>query len=438
MVFVRWIAWGAVGLALSACSERELILPGEREDVRAILPGGAEVELATDAGPASLPPIEVTRAWTHQAGRPDHNPGHARLAAQPSLQWSTDIGSGDARRARITASPVSDGSRIYTMDSRSVITAVSLTGQVLWSTDLTPPGDRADSAFGGGLALSGGRLYATTGFGTLVAMDAGSGSIAWTHNFRSTASGAPTAVGDLVYAVTRNGLGWALNAANGRVAWTVPGIETDAGIVGGPSVAVAADGLAVFPFSSGDLAAVDAVTGQVRWRSVIAGRRLEPVAARINDMTGDPVIASDIVVAGTHGGRTAAFDRTTGEDVWRSEEGAMAAPVVTGNSVFQVTDRNTLVRLERSTGRIVWSQPLPKFRSQRPRRFEALFAHFGPILAGGRLVIASDDDALRFFDPSTGALAGQITLPGGAASDPIVVGDTLYVVSENARLHAFR
>ncbi|MEL7460779.1 MAG: PQQ-binding-like beta-propeller repeat protein [Pseudomonadota bacterium] len=436
--FVRWIAWGAVAFALTACSERELILPGEREDVRAILPGGGAVELATDAGAASLPPIEVTRAWTHQAGVPDHNPGHARLAAVPSLQWSTDIGSGDGRRARITASPVSDGTRIYTMDSRSVITAVSTGGQILWSVDVTPAGDRSDSAFGGGLALSGGRLFATTGFGTLVALDAASGAPIWTHNFRSVASGAPTAVGDLVYAVTRNGLGWALRASDGRVAWTVTGIETDAGILGGPSVAVASDGLAVFPFSSGDLAGVDAATGQTRWRGVIAGRRLEPVAARINDMTGDPVIASDIVVAGTHGGRSAAFDRTTGQEVWRSDEGAMAAPVVTGNSIFQVTDRNALVRLERATGLLVWSQPLPKFRTQRPRRFEALFAHFGPILAGGRLVVASDDDALRFYDPSTGALTGQINLPGGAATDPIVVGDTLYVVSETGRLHAFR
>lgn len=438
MAFVRWITFGAVAFALTACSERELILPGEREDVRAIVPGGAEVELATDAGPARLPPIEVSRAWTHQAGAPDRNAGHVQLALVPSLQWSADIGSGDGRRARITASPVSDGNRIYTMDSRSVITAVSTSGQVQWSVDVTPPGDRPDSAFGGGLALSGGRLYATTGFGTLVALEAATGTQVWTHNFRSAASGAPTAVGGLVYAVTRNGLGWALRAADGRVAWTVSGIETDAGILGGPSVAVSSDGLAVFPFSSGDLTGVDAATGTPRWRGVIAGRRLEPVAARITDMTGDPVIASDIVVAGTHGGRSAAFDRTTGAEVWRSDEGAMSAPVVTENSVFQVTDRNALVRLDRATGFIVWSQPLPMFRTDRPRRFEALFAHFGPILAGGRLVIASDDGVLRFYDPSTGGLAGEIDLPGGAASDPIVVGGTLYVVSESGRLHAFR
>jgi sugar lactone lactonase YvrE len=42
------------------------------------------------------------------------------------------------------------------------------------------------------------------------------------------------------------------------------------------------------------------------------------------------------------------------------------------------------------------------------------------------------------FDPASGALAGQVALPGGAASNPIVVGGTLYVVTANGKLNAFR
>ncbi|MGB0353210.1 MAG: PQQ-binding-like beta-propeller repeat protein, partial [Paracoccaceae bacterium] len=43
------------------------------------------------------------------------------------------------------------------------------------------------------------------------------------------------------------------------------------------------------------------------------------------------------------------------------------------------------------------------------------------------------------FDPETGAtLNGNLTLRGGAASQPIVVNDTLYVVSADGRLHAYR
>ena len=420
----------------AACAEREFILPGEREDVRAGLETGETGPVR--AGPAILPPVVTTRAWTHQAGVPSHAPGHAALSPQPQLIWSADIGAGDRRRARITAQPVSDGARIFTMDSRSTVTAVSTTGAVLWSRNITPPTDRSDSASGGGLAVSGGRVYATTGFGTLVVLDAASGAPVWTHDFRSLASGAPTVANGLVYAITRNGYGWALDAANGRVRWTVTGISTTAGIVGGPSPAVGPGGLAVFAFPDGGLAAVDARTGALRWRGFIAGRRLETVASRIADVTGDPVISGAIVVAGTHEGRTAAFDRTTGAPLWTLDEGAMASPVVTSRDIFQITDRNALIRVDRNTGGLVWSQPLPLYRTTRPRRFSALFAHYGPVLAGGRLVVASDDKQLRFFDPSTGQLTGAIALPSGAAADPIVVAGTLYIVTENGRLLAFR
>lgn len=424
---------------LAACAEQEFTLPGDREDVRAILPGGGEeITTAENAGPAVLPAVTANRDWTHTASGPDHNAPHASFGVAPTLIWTAPIGEGDGRRARITASPVSDGARIYVMDSASNVSAVSPSGAVQWSSSLVPAGDRADSAVGGGLAVAGGRLFVTTGFGTLAALDAATGERIWTHNFRSVASGAPTVAGGQVFALTRNGIAWALNANTGRINWSVAGLASDVGITGGPSIAVTADGVAILPFPGGDLAAVDAATGAPRWRAVIAGRRLEPVAARISDITGDPVVAGDIVVAASHSGRTLAVNRTTGADVWRSDEGAMAAPIVAGNSIFQVTDRNTLVRLERATGLVVWSQPLPLFRSNRPRRFDAVFAHFGPLLAGGRLIVASDDGALRFFDPSTGVLTGQVDLPSGAASDPIIVDGTLYVVSENGRLHAFR
>jgi outer membrane protein assembly factor BamB len=65
-------------------------------------------------------------------------------------------------------------------------------------------------------------------------------------------------------------------------------------------------------------------------------------------------------------------------------------------------------------------------------------AHYGPILAGGRIVIASNDGFLRFFNPVNGALVHQVEVPGGATTAPVVAGQTLYVVSTKGDLHAFR
>ena len=67
-----------------------------------------------------------------------------------------------------------------------------------------------------------------------------------------------------------------------------------------------------------------------------------------------------------------------------------------------------------------------------------IYAHYGPVLAGGRIVTASSDGLLRFFSPQSGQLAGAVEIPDGAATAPVVAGQTLYVVSKKGELHAFR
>ena len=75
---------------------------------------------------------------------------------------------------------------------------------------------------------------------------------------------------------------------------------------------------------------------------------------------------------------------------------------------------------------------------ERERRRRAVFTHFGPILAGGRLIVASGDRQIRMFDPVSGALVQTVALRGGAASHPIVVNNTLMVVTGDGRLTAYR
>ena len=109
-----------------------------------------------------------------------------------------------------------------------------------------------------------------------------------------------------------------------------------------------------------------------------------------------------------------------------------------GDSVFALTDLNELVRLDAGDGRRIWGTPLPNFIKDRPRRQVRVYAHHGPIIAGGRVIVASSDGQLRSFDPRNGALVGSVEIPGGASTAPVVAGSTLYVVSKSGKLHAFR
>lgn len=421
-------------LALAACSEPELLLEGERLDVRG---NPVPAETVNRAVPLALPSPVRNAEWTHAGGNSRHQISHAAIGTSLQVAWSVPIGEGNDRKHRITADPVVANGRVFTLDSRSRLSAFSTSGASLWSVDLTPAADNPDEGSGGGITAVGNRVYATNGFGRLTALNATDGSVIWEQDFDAGATAPPTVVGNVVYAVTSNSVGWALSAENGRVLWQVFGAVADRSSTGGPSP-VAAGPLIVFPFSSGQMVAAVEGTGSQVWAASVAGQRLGRAAGQFTDLTGAPIFADGRMYAGSYAGRAAAFDGTTGQQVWSADEGAVGPLWLAGGSLFFVSDRNQLVRLDAATGDTIWARDLPLFTRERIRRRKSIFVHHGPLLANGRLILASDDGLIRQFDPVNGDLVASLPLPDGAARNPVVAGGTLYVVTEQGELLALR
>ena len=116
----------------------------------------------------------------------------------------------------------------------------------------------------------------------------------------------------------------------------------------------------------------------------------------------------------------------------------MGPVLVAGGSLFIVNDEAMLVRLDAETGAVIWTVPMPYFDNDKPKRQKAITAHFGPVLAGGRIVVASGDGLLRLFDPASGAAVGTVEVPGGAAAQPALAGGMLFVVTGSGQLLAYR
>ena len=436
-------------LLLGACSD-EVILPGERFDVRTpleetvpneagVIPALAEREAEDGprAVPISLPAPVDHAAWTHRNGTPRHRIRHPALGATLTEIWSAPIGAGDSRRAAITADPVVAQGRVFTLDAAARAMAHSTSGAPLWARDLVPPADSPGDATGGGLALGAGRLFVTTGFGALHALDPETGRVLWTQDFDAPVDGAPTVAGDLVYVASRDNRAFAVRVDTGRLAWQLPGAPTPSSTMGGAGPAVT-DRLAIFPFGSAELIATLRQGGVRVWSATLAGQRRGRAYAGFSDITGDPVVDGGRVYAGSPAGRIAALDAASGERIWTATEGAMSPVWPVGGSVFAVTDAGQLVRLDAGDGSVIWAVDLPYFRNERPRRRQAVFAHYGPVLAGGRLLVASDDGLIRSFSPESGRLLSTVPIRAGATTNPVVVGGTLYVVSTAGRLHAYR
>ncbi len=432
------LAFGVL-IALAAC-DREVILPGERFDARLPLSGAVTSNVGSQENVTraiSLPTAQRIGDWGQRGMNTRNRLPHAALSSAPVELWVADIGAGNSRRQRIATDPVAADGRVFTMDADAGLVATSVdTGAALWSVNLTPDFDRGGGISGGGLAVSGGTVYATTNYGELIALDAASGQLRWRQRLGS-GLGAPTVTGSTIYVMADDSQAWSVDADDGRLRWQIPAAEASSVLSGGAAPAIG-DRFVILPFATGELQAVFPQSGVRFWGTHVAGGRTGAAYASINDITSDPVVVGNTIYAGNQSGRVVAIDAHTGERRWQARDGAYSPVMPVGDSLFFVSDRNELIRIDAGTGARIWGVELPFYERERQRRRKAVFTHYGPILAGGRLVIASGDGQIRMFAPESGEQVGSLEIRGGAAAHPIVVNDTLLVVSEDGRLHAYR
>lgn len=423
----RATLWGAAMTALLAgCSGGWFgaggdgpTLPGERISIRA--PAQAD----SVAGRAPAPPAALAAAdWSQFNGGAARSGGNLALSASPAAAWSRSIGSG----GRLAAPPVVAGGRLYALDADLNLTALDAgSGAQLWSVGLRPEGDRGSGGLGGGLAVEDGKIYAATGFGELLALDA-SGGLLWRRGVGAPVRSAPAVSGGRVYALTRADELVVLNAADGAPVWRRQGSSGGASVLGGGSPAVAGP-VALAPFSSGLLSAYMAADGRPGWEiSVVssASARGQGVGVALPQVAGDPVVVDDTAYAGSRAGGLIAIPLRTGEVVWRRDI-AVERPAWPAGSVLYVTGADGRVyALDRATGATLWEIPLGSG------------GWSGPVLAGGRVLVASTSGRLLALDAQTGEVASETRLSRGADVGPVVAGGTLYMLTNDGVVSAYR
>ena len=122
---------------------------------------------------------------------------------------------------------------------------------------------------------------------------------------------------------------------------------------------------------------------------------------------------------------------------WVYKNGSNSPVWVEKNSIFLISDQSQLKRLDRQSGELVWSIKLPYFINSSKKDRNRIIVHYGPILAGGMLIVASSNGLIYTFDPQTGKNIRTISFKGGAATNPVVSNNTLYIVTNSGELIAF-
>ena len=411
---------------LNPFAEKQQPLPGKRIAIMDTKDRIGGAELATADKPIVIPPPRANDGWTQPGGRPSNSPGHLALSSGSVKQaWTANAGTGSSSAGRLTASPIVYEGRVYTLDATARVTAFSASGgSSVWRTSLVPEKERDVAGYGGGLAIDGGRLYAATGFGTVVALDPGSGKKLWEKNLGVPVRSSPTAVEEKVFVVTTEGHVFALAGADGAELWTFRGLPERTSIISNPSPA-GDGGIAVVPYPSGELVALRAADGQPVWTESLARTRSVSSMASLSDAA-RPTIEDGVVYAVGHSGRLIATQAKTGERLWSLSVPGTQAPVIAGESLFVVDTAGQLLAITRRDGKVVWTAKLPGTNTWS-----------GPTLAGGSLWLTSNKGQLVGVDPATGRVLSQHSVGGPVYIAPVVAGGRLYVLTDGARLVAF-
>jgi outer membrane protein assembly factor BamB len=436
-------ALSLLAFSLSACETLDqFITPGVKVEVKgervAVLPTASAVEadpkLKND--PVVLPKPVVNAEWPQPGGYADNVMHHLSAVGKLQRDWSSSIGTGSSSDTRLTASPVVAAGKIYVLDAEVNVSAYDAkSGDRLWRVDLTPDDEDAEEGFGGGVAVEGDKVFVSTGFGFVAALNAKNGREIWRRSATVPFRAAPVVNGGRVFVATQENQLMALAEDDGRVLWDHRGIAESAGILGSNSVAVSGD-LVVVPYTSGELFALNVRNGRPVWSDTLArSGGLTPLAA-LADISGRPVIDRGLVFANSHAGRLVAIDMRTGERAWTIDVGGTQRPWVAGDYVYVITDDAQVMCVRRTDGRIRWIHKLDAYRDPKGRR--GAIAWSGPVLVSDRLVAVSSEGYAVSMSPYTGEVLGQIDIPDKAFIAPIVANNTVYVLTDDARLTALR
>ena len=393
----------------------------------------------------TVPPSYVNTSWPQPGGEADHTLHHLTATLGFEKIWDADIGSASARRARLTSPPIVVSDRVYVVDAEATVTSFDVeNGDKVWETELAPEIDERfrlrdllrgpdpkEIGFGGGVAFDQGRIFVTSGFGFVAALDAISGEEIWRVETDAPVRTPPTAYRDFVYLTTNTNEFLAINQETGEKVWTFQSFEESARFLSSASPAASGD-LVVAPFSSGELVAFIADSGRAVWNETLVRESNLTALASLNDIAGSPVIDRGLVYVVSHGGRLSAIDIRTGQAVWDVSIASLQMPWVAGDFIFIVSVEGELVALSRADGAILWVTELQRFKNEKKRKGRITWS--GPVLAGDHLILVSSEEAIVKVNPANGEIVETDDIDAGAFIPPVVANEKLFILTEKGKL----
>ena len=234
----------------------------------------------------------------------------------------------------------------------------------------------------------------------------------------------PVLVGNLLYVASADGDVFALNAETGKVRWKT---NLDLPLSGGVGFH---DGSLFVGAANGFVLRLDAANGSELWRTSVSGEVLSA-----------PQGNGDLVAAQTYDGKLIAFDYETGERRWAHLSDVpvltlrgTSTPIILGQLVIAGFADGKVLAIDQNSGNVAWEAriAIPQGRSEIERIVDI---DGSMTLQGAELYVASYQGRVAAVDPRTGRKIWQRNV--SSVSGVSVGFGNVYTADQDGTISAF-
>jgi outer membrane protein assembly factor BamB len=333
--------------------------------------------------------------------------------------WSTRVG-GKSEYLLVGLRPIGDGNRIYAASQDGKLVAMNPdSGKTHWKSELETELSAGPDVNDGVLAVA-----ATDGY--VVLLDAESGTEQWRQYVGGEILAKPLIKDDSVIIQTNDNRLVALARFDGKQRWEAKQSMPALTMRGASSPALVGSTV-IAGFDNGRLVAFDIDTGDIQWESMLALPSGRSDLDRLADIDGAIAIVGQDVYAAGYQGRVSSIAAESGQILWSREISSYEGVSADWNSIYTVKDDGEIVALTRSNGAELWRN------DDLLRRDPTL-----PVPFQTSVVVGDFEGYLHFFSSFDGEAIARLRFGSSAITiDPLVVGNRLYVQSDDGSVGAF-
>ncbi len=345
------------------------------------------------------------------------SPVFASVGAQPKTLWVVKLKNErpfKKLRAQYAVPTVVDNVIYIGASSHHIYAIDRARGKKLWRSEVKGP-------VYGGIAYQDGKLYFGDGKGYVYAMDAAKGNELWRYESGSDIMCTPVVTADTVYFTSMAGHLLAVDRATGAKRYQTPRrSSTGEFTIRGSASPVQWKNLIITGFSDGSLVAFDMPTGNVVWE-----KRLANLSQPMQDVDTTPLLIGDTIIAGSVDGNLYALRADTGTTQWLVGLGT-PNDILYQDGTLYVVGHGTLYALNPGTGGTLWKKDLMTQEASAPAKLHEL------------LFTISTNEKGYWLNATDGQMVHSRFMGKGSFSKPVVMGDTLYILTNRGNFHALQ